>query len=151
MASALSIVRKKFPRVNRVVDAKKSIIVAVSRDDSHQGKLKDHSHCALARACQKRFNLDGTLISLGSAYLVSGRTATRYKVPDSTAREIVSFDRKAGFTPGEYVLMSPAPTNRLGARKKRQNPNGGSHKRTGGDLSKRFQHQTQGVRPVLGR
>lgn len=118
--SALSIVRKYHPKVTRVVDAKKSIKINVTKNDCKGGSKKSPSSCAMARACERDF--DGAIISTSIAYLVKGTKATRYRVPSAVSREIVSFDRHHDFAPGEYYLGKPTGMVRLGgdARKGRK-------------------------------
>src|SRR5437660_9472630 len=93
---ALRKVRKFFPQVESVRDATKPINIEVSARDSDHAKLKDHNHCALAVACEKKMHADGVIISVKTAYVVKGKRAIRYKLLETTAREVVSFDRKGG-------------------------------------------------------
>jgi hypothetical protein len=110
--SALSIVRKYHPNVNRVIDAKKPVTINVTAEDCRNGKKKGASSCAMARAFERSY--DGAIISLATAYLVKGDTAIRYRVPDAVTREIVSFDRSKQFAPGEYKLAQIEPARKLG-------------------------------------
>lgn len=140
MPSALRIVQQFFPQVKSVVDAKELIRIRVSPQDGITGKGKAHDGCALAVACKRLFHLDGAIVSTGTAYLVKGHKATRYQVPNAVSREIVSFDRGAGFAPGTYALYSPTPMGRdrehapsQGASRKREKP----------------RHMTTGIRAML--
>jgi hypothetical protein len=101
--SALGIVRKYHPQVNRIVEAKKPIQIEVTARDCRNGKSGKASSCAMARACEREF--DGAIIAMSTAYIIKGDVATRYKVPQSVAREIVSFDRSHKFEPGTYSLV----------------------------------------------
>ena len=113
---ALRKVRKFFPQVESVRDATKPINIEVSAHDSNHAKLKDHNHCALAVACEKKMHADGVIISVKTAYVVKGKRAIRYKLLETTAREVVSFDRKGGFEPGTYSMKPPPPVSRLGVK-----------------------------------
>jgi hypothetical protein len=146
MATALQIVQHFHPEVTTVKDAKRNIHIEVLPRDTSLATVKNHKTCAMAVACKRRFHLDGVIISVGRAYLVKGKTATRFKLPESVSREIVSFDRKAGFAPGEYQLDAPSPSTRLGVRSE-----GGHTRHKGrGNGDKRFQHATQDTRTKLG-
>ncbi len=96
---ALSIVKKYFPKVNRVIDADDRIIVEVTDADSKSKAVRDHNACAMAVACKRKMHADGVIIAVSTAYIVKGKKAIRYKVPESVAREIVSFDRDSYFEP----------------------------------------------------
>jgi hypothetical protein len=73
--SALSIVRKFYPNVNKVVDATEGKNISVTkRDCNAQGK--DHNGCALAKAIQR--GGDGAIVSLTIAYIVEGKKVIIY-------------------------------------------------------------------------
>lgn len=143
--NALSVVRKFFQKVRRVVDATENVRIEVTAADAAASAKGDHAHCAMAVACKRSFHLDGVIISRSKAYLIKGTVARRFDVPDSVAREVVSFDRGGGFAPGFYSLSRIGPQGRLGVR---QNPN----KNRSGKSSQRprFRHLTKKVRAVLG-
>lgn len=109
--SALSIVRKYFPSITRVTDARDSLDVEVLAKDCKSGKAGEVNDCAMARACKRQF--DGAIISKAIAYLIKGNVATRFRVPSSLQREIVSFDRNHDFRPGSYYLAKPYTTEKL--------------------------------------
>ena len=147
MASALQIVRHFHPEVTTVKDAKRNIHIEVLPRDTQVATVKNHKECAMAIACKRRFKLDGVIISVKTAYLIKGKTATRFNLNDSVSREVVSFDRKAGFAPGEYQLNSPGPGRKIGSIKNyNTNRKTGPHRTK---LNKRFQHATQDIRTRL--
>lgn len=143
MASALKIVQKFFPEVTSVKDADEQAHIEVTKRDGSSAAVRNHKACAMAVACKRKFNLDGVIVSVKTAYLVKGKHATRYSMPESVSREVVSFDRNGGFSPGEYRLDAPSPSIRLG-------------KHQGGKSSHvfkknhKFRHQTDGIRTALG-
>jgi hypothetical protein len=112
--TALGIVRKYYPQVTRLVEAKKSASFIVTREDSKRSNRKSPNHCALATACERQF--DGAIISMTRAYLIKGKKAIRYVVPQAVAREIVSFDRHKDFAHGQYKLNAPTDCNKLQPR-----------------------------------
>lgn len=144
---AINIVRRFFPEVQEVQDAKESLSVEVSKADSDSAEVKKHGACAMAVACKRKTRADGVIVSVGTAYVIQGTTAYRYRVPQSVAREVVSFDRHAGFMPGQYQLNKPSRVQGLG--KRRVNPakegKGKPHPHKG-TLK---HHRTEGIRTVL--
>ena len=141
---ALSIVRKFFPKVTGVVDATEPVTIEVTKQDERAAARKDHAVCALAVACKRSEHMDGVIVSIGRAYLIKGKRATRYFMSQSAAREVVSFDRGSAFAPGAYTLIAPHKGNRLGDR---QRPKRGPQKAAS---KRRKYHFTEGIRTVLG-
>jgi hypothetical protein len=139
-------INKLFPKVQYVVDALAPIMVEVKPRDNRKGGIKDPGDCAMARACKREFNLDGVIISLSKAYLVKGEVATRYSVPTSLSKEVVSFDRNMDFQPGVYHLSAIPPCDRLGAQKRA--PHTGVGKKT---RPTKAYHRTANVRSFPDR
>ena len=108
MPKAIDVIKQFYPQVKTVIAAKKWLTVEVLPTDGRKGRKK-HRACAMADACKRKFHLDGAMVARTTAYLVKGAVATRYQLPSSVQREIVSFDRGAGFAPGLYRL-APAET-----------------------------------------
>lgn len=134
--SALGIVQRYHPEVTKVMDAKRSIEIGVTEADRSSGKGKEPGACALAKACKRSY--DGAIISVGVIYLVKGKKATRFRVPERVAREIVLFDRGHDFAVGQYKLRAPGSGERLGERKNKP-----PHRKTNG---RRAHHKTTGIR-----
>lgn len=145
--SALSNVQAAFPNVTKVVDAKKDASFEVTKADTKSAAVRNHTACAAAVACKRKLELDGVIMSVNTAYLVKGSTATRYKVPQSVSREIISFDRDAVFEPGDYRLKAPCQSARLGMKRGTDPVTAGPKN---GGLAKRFRHKTGGLRASLG-
>jgi hypothetical protein len=143
MASALQIVKKFFPEVKSVVDATRDTTIKVTVKDEKASHKLSHKACAMAVACKRTMNLDGVIISIRTAYLIKDKKATRYTLPDSVTREIVSFDRGGGFMPGEYEMRKPRKGQRLGE------PGGHNKSRTGTGIKIRRHHFTSGIRTNL--
>lgn len=135
-------VRKFFPQVEVVKDATEPLHVEVTQHDASVSKRKKHSECAMAVACKRSKNLDGVIVSASMAYLVKGKTAVRYSLPQSVAREVISFDRGGGFAPGSYALRKP--NHELSK---------GTHHQVGPNMRRKHHikhHFTSGIRTVLG-
>lgn len=129
--NAVTRVRKYFPQVNQVVDAKDTIEVSVTKKDSKSAKPKDPSQCALAQACCRELKADGAIINMGYSYVIKGEVATRYTTSVAVGREITSFDRGGGFEAGfDYKLSKVSPAAQLGARNDHRTGTRPPHKST---------------------
>lgn len=148
---ALRIVKKHFPEVNQVIDAKTDINIEVTKHDDEVSRRKDHEGCAMAVACKRKLHLDGVIIARSIAYLIKGNKATRFLVPERAAREVISFDRGGGFDPGIYKLDKPAGNQRLGHVAGGQVHGHQRGENKGKLVSARKIHRTQNVRTILGK
>jgi hypothetical protein len=140
---ALAIVRKYFPKVKEVSDGKEPITIEVTDRDSKSAAVRNHESCAMAVACKRKMKADGVIVSIGTAYVIKDNVAYRYRLGPAVQREIVSFDREAGFAAGEYELSTTNPSKKLGEPQPK-----GPEKRTGTPI--RHVHITSGIRTVLG-
>ena len=140
---AMSIVHKFFPNVKTVKDAKRSIAITVTKQDTTSAEVRKHHECALAQACKRELHVDGAIISVSRAYLIKNGVATRYEVPAIIGREIVSFDRGTGFHTGVYVLGKITKDHKQGRKIK----GGGQHTGT----RTKARHFTSGIRKSLAR
>ena len=120
MSTVLNKVKKYFPNVKTVTDATRNAVIEVTTKDTKDSKVKKHTECALALACKRKFHLDGVIISRKVSYLIKGNKARRFATPESVAREIVSFDRGAGFEPGTYELAKVPKSDLMGLRNRPQ-------------------------------
>jgi hypothetical protein len=144
MIRSLSIVKKYFPKVEKVEDGDAPIVVEVTNADSNTAAVRNHEACAMAVACKRKMKADGVIISIATAYIIKGKTAIRYGVPNAVQREIVSFDRDAGFAAGEYQLVPHSPMSRIGETHHTNH----TEKVTG--TPQKRNHHTAGIRTVLG-
>lgn len=138
----LGIVRRYQPQVEAVVDALENMNIEVRDSDAKGATALSPTHCALAEACAR--HVDAAIIGLGAAYLIKGKIAVRYLVPQAIQREIVTFDRNKDFRSGNFTLRAPAGTERLGARGERIEPTG----KRDASRTKKALHITQGVRKL---
>ena len=148
MANALKTVQKYFPSVKKVADAKRPLNIEVLPEDLNTAEVQKHKTCAMAVACKRAFKLDGAIFGIDTAYLILGNRATRYQLPESVSREIVSFDRKApvGVDTGEYHLKPPCLGRRLGTNHRGGQPSGRKLRKG----IKRPKHRTGHIRAILG-
>lgn len=142
MSSALDIVRKQFPDVTKIVDLRRPMKMEVTSKDVSKSKKKDHNNCAMAEACKRKLKLDGVIVSINRGYLIKGKKAIRFNIPESVSREIISFDRGAEFAPGDYRLDPIPKTQRLGTSSsdKRNHPRNRPNVKM---------HKTDNIRAVL--
>ena len=140
--TALTIVRKYFPRVKTVRDATEPVIIDVTPEDCSAAKKLRHSRCVLAVAGKRMMHLDGAVMAINTAYLVKGKAAVRYLVGQAAQREITSFDRSGIFAAGLYKLRKPDKGHLLGSP--------GGHKSKTGRTRRRPHHTTQNIRAVVG-
>jgi hypothetical protein len=142
---SLQIVAQFFPEVTEVRDAKKGLVLEVTKADCASKQVKSHKACAAAVACQRQEHADGVVISRAIAYIVKDKIATRYCVPNSLTREVVAFDRGAKFEPGIYALSTPPDDIAIGREKPSTAPTKNPKKR-----GEQVRHVTTNIRTVLG-
>jgi len=144
---ALKIVKTYFPNVTKVKDGEKDIRIEVTAQDNANSRVRDHNACAMAVACKRELELRGVIVAVKVVYLIKGNEATRYFLAESASREVVSFDREAGFAPGTYQLKAPSEAKLLGTHY-----GGGKNgaKGTGKGAKRQFRHRTTGIRTALG-
>lgn len=125
--------RKHYPSLKYVVDAREHVPLDVTEQDVGNADRKNPSNCAMSVAARRTQKVDAVIISRSRCYLVNNNVAYRYLLGNDAVRELTSFDRKASFTPGTYVMRAPSASNRLGvghSRKKARTPGkGGEVKR----------------------
>jgi len=123
--NVLTRLRKMFPNLEKVVDATKGVVVAVTKADSRGGRKKDPQSCALARACVRSKVCDAAVIGIGNSYLIKDNIATRYQTSIGVSREITSFDRHQDFATGkDYLLSRVSPAKRLGTKREQKKTSG---------------------------
>lgn len=133
-------IRKAFPQVKTIIDAKRPVIVHVKQKDCDTAEPLNPSECALARAAKREFKVDAVVIGLSTSYLIKGSKATRFNTGTAISREIVSFDRHSDFQPGRYSLSPKAKSNRL--HREEKNRTGGKNK----NATRKIYHKTTKVR-----
>ena len=147
--TALNRIKKLFPQVTKVVDARRSIRISVTKQDSASARKKDPYGCALVRACVRQKIADAAIVGIGSSYLIKGTRAIRYKTSTAVAREITSFDRHQDFAEGnDYLLSKISPGARMGAARLRGKPTGKSHPHSGSGNFPIIKHHTADVRVI---
>jgi hypothetical protein len=117
----LNRIKKHFPAVKDVVDAKAPVFVEVLPEDGRIGRKKDPEGCAFARACLRKHLADGCIIGIAYSYLIKGSVATRYMTPGTVGREITSFDRHQDFAEGQnYPVERRHPLTAPGGKAQAQ-------------------------------
>jgi hypothetical protein len=142
--SSLAMIQSYFPFVEMVKDATQRAVVEVTADDNTHSDVKSHKTCALALACKRFFHADGVIIGLTTSWIIINKTAMRFMNSGTTSREITSFDRKAGFDAGKYLLTPATDSNRLGSVRAKNPDRHGK-----GGPKRAFRHYTRNVRTSL--
>jgi hypothetical protein len=104
---------KEYARKNglQIVNAKNKLLVTVTKNDVKLGAQKNSECCAIARAVMKQqSHISRVWIFKSKAYIESPMKLTRYNLPSSVQKEIVSFDRFKIMEPGVYALVPPPPS-----------------------------------------
>jgi hypothetical protein len=141
-------IRRMFPQVKTVIDAKKPIEVHVETKDCKTAQSLDPTNCALARAVKREYKLDAAVIGVSTSYIIKGSKAIRFNTGQKIAREIVSFDRNHDFRPGVYKIVPKSKSVRLGVQ------NRSKDKRTNHDKATKHRktiRHNEGVRLLTKR
>ena len=133
-------IKRLFPEVVECYDSDKAVNVEVNKRDIHNSKPLDPTDCAMAKAFKRSTNVDAAVVGISSSYLIKGKTAIRFKTPQSVRQEIISFDRYGDFDEGSYYLAPFNRAARLGSSK------GGKKHKNASHSPKRRLHKTAKVR-----
>jgi len=151
MSSYISVRAKE--RGIPMIDANKPIVVEVTPGDCRKADRKNPESCALARAVQREYKGKGVKASYffrSCAWLEYDDKLVRYHLPPSTQKEIVSFDRGAGFAPGTYQLSKVCESGKHSAVQARSKKRPGRHQPSKNPRIKRkFVHRTEWVRNII--
>lgn len=102
-------------------DAKKPIVLHITKQDVARANVKKPDTCAVAQTCLRKKGVKEVRIHLSRAYVRFNATNwQRFMVPTALRSEIVSFDRGGRFSPGDYSLYAPEPSKKLGADKRKR-------------------------------
>src|SRR5689334_17574200 len=115
-----------------VQDARKPMMLTITKEDCKNGDPKHPQTCAAARALQREFRAKEVRVHLSRVYIKTTPDKwTRYTVPKSLRSEIIAFDRGGAFAPGEYYLQAARPSIRLGSKRKKPSKRNGTHPQRG--------------------
>lgn len=132
-------IRRAFPQVKTIIDAKKPITIHVNSNDCNKAEPLNPSECALARATKREFKVDAAVIGISSSYIIKGNKAIRFATPEAVQREIVSFDRHSDFQPGDYTLVPKSPSSSL-EKQKEYSRNRKEDKRKNHEAKRKYHH-----------
>lgn len=133
----------------RRVDAKTAKVLTLSPADVKAGNPKDSGACGFAKACQRQMpEVRKVWFFKSTAWVETAMTLTRYHLPNSMQKEIVSFDRSGIMEPGVYKMNAPNKQNTMKevARRTRRAVRNPTPKRTGRSL--KIRHATTNVRDL---
>jgi len=129
----------------KVVNAKHDLVVSVTKGDVDKGAQKDSECCAIARAVMKQNSgAARVFIFKSKAYVETAMNLTRYNLPVSVQKEVVSFDRFKLMEPGVYKLQAPPKSQAPKARREEY-----KRKKAGKTKAGKSKHITTGVRTGL--
>jgi hypothetical protein len=104
-------------------DATKPLIFIISKDNIEAGECKNPNECVIAKAIQKTLGDFCDQIEVGCSItkLITGNTVVRYATPNNLRKAVKSFDLTGEWSlpPGEFKLLPPSKTAKLGARPSR--------------------------------
>jgi hypothetical protein len=112
-----------------VHDATEPISFIVKQRDVNRGGIKEPDSCAIALACKREFHCKDVRIHVSFSYMLEKDHWVRYRTPIRISREIIAFDRGGAFETGEYTLLAPYKSERIGFSRSRQAYNKRSPKR----------------------
>jgi hypothetical protein len=99
-----------------VFDATEPMLFSVTKRDISRGGIKEPGSCAIALACKRECHSKDVRIHLTYSYILETDHWVRYRTPGCISREIIAFDRGGTFEPGEYTLLVPFKSDRVGFR-----------------------------------
>lgn len=103
----------------KVVDAKRSAKIVITKRDTETGDNKNPSSCAAALAAKRDVpECLSARVHIGRVYIEHKDKWVRYLTPEALRTEIVAFDRGGSFQPGDYVLKAPTQSETIEGRKK---------------------------------
>lgn len=108
------------PKLNpkKIRDAKRKLVIRVTKGDVHGAKRANHEDCAVARAIKRCFHANQVVVAKSRTYVQMAPNSEwdRYETPEAIRTEMVVLDRGAAFQEDEYTLRPLRPSARKGAR-----------------------------------
>lgn len=101
-----------------VYDASKPVVLEITAQDIRSGKAGQPAACAAAQACYRQLHAKDVRVHMGRIYISDGKRWYRYLTPGSIRSEIIAYDRRSSFKPGDYKLNPLAPSHRGSDRHK---------------------------------
>lgn len=129
-------------------DAKSNLAIELRDDDIKNSKLRNSKECAFARACKRAKVADKAYFFRSTAWLEKDGKLTRYMLPQSMQKEIVSFDRSRIMAPGVYEIKRPCRAETMSAIKKRSAKRPGRHQPANGKIKRKIVHRTSLIRTL---
>ena len=130
-----------------VVDATRKVILTITPQDIKIGSPGQEDSCAVAKACLRQFKCRAVRVHLARIYMLVGKKWLRYVTPGSIRSEIIAFDRRSSFKPGDYTINPLEPSHR--GHNSRHTDKAASYKKTqSGTKKSRYtpKHFVEGVR-----
>jgi len=115
-----------------IVDASEPLTLTIEPVDIRRADAMDPSNCGAARAIIRQEHVKAARVYRSVIFVEFRDHIERYKTPSRLRQETISFDRgtDAKFMPGDYCLLPPPESQRLGSEHYRKNiKTGGKDKR----------------------
>lgn len=113
----------------QVANATKALVLSIQLEDILGGQAGSPASCAAARACLRQLHADAARVHMGRTYVLlhKAKKWLRYNTPASVRSEIIAYDRRKSFKPGDYVLHPLPPYHRKHSdrHKVKRNPKSG--------------------------
>ncbi len=128
--------------VEKRVDAKRPIILHISRKAFEDAKVGDPNGCAIAQECKRRFpNVSTFYIGATTAFFYRGNVRTRYLLNTAAQQAIQLFDENKGWPKGREVVLLPPPASESPASKRQRRRKA----ERAGYVDPRQAHKTAGI------
>ena len=127
-----------------IMDATQPLELSIVHADVKGAKEMDPTNCGAARAIIRQEHVKAARVYRSVIFVEFKDRVERYQTPARLRQETISFDRGAGgqFLEGDYKLLPPCDSHRLGARSQRNRTKSSG----GADKSKREWHPAEGTR-----
>ena len=135
-----------------IKDAKKDVVLTITPEDIRRGRSGKPDACAVAQACMRQLHCSAARVHLARIYGRGQGTWYRYMTPGSIRSEIIAYDRRSSFKPGDYLLHPPGPSHKTNGKQQ-----GSKKSQTKPHAVKKFKkkravpyHMVEGVRLRAG-
>lgn len=101
-----------------VADARKKLVLTITKKHVSAGDNKDPGACAAAQCILDLPEVERARVHIGRTYIQVGGKWTRFQTSPALRSEIIAFDRGGSFEPGTYTLNPISPAERAGRGKR---------------------------------
>jgi hypothetical protein len=130
-----------------IVDAKAPMVVSITKPDIKGAKTGSPENCGAARAIKRQEGLEHVYVHHGSTYVEREDKVERFMTGSRLRGETIGWDRGGSpkYLEGDYRLLPPSESKRLGVDHRPSIRGGGADKRGAGPVYPRY--EVAGARP----